>query len=104
MQTTERFSSLIANRDINSGVEQQDLLDNFIRGLVHDLNNPLGVFGMEVFMIRRTVDTLLDNVLASDLRGVTTQAQRLDDICDNLEGAIKQVGRLTDLLEQLGKK
>ena len=75
-------------------------LGRFLRRLVHDLNNPMGTFGIEFFSIGMVAQQLQAAADAGDLAKVGALAGGLAEIQQNLQAAHGTASGILDTVEQ----
>lgn len=71
----------------------------FLDQLTHDLNNPLGTFGLELFTLGAVRDRLTEALASSDLAEAARQARTLRAVFANLEGASQTAARLLKAID-----
>jgi K+-sensing histidine kinase KdpD len=76
-----------------------ELLTGFLDQLTHDLNNPLGTFGLELFSLGTVGERLTRALASSDLAEVAKQIKTLEAVCANLVGASQTAARLLEAVD-----
>lgn len=72
----------------------------FIHQIVHDLNNPLGTFGIEFFSIGLVAQRLQAVADAGDMAEVRALAGELVEIQENLQAAHGTASGILEVMEQ----
>jgi DNA-binding NarL/FixJ family response regulator len=77
-----------------------EALRRFLEQLTHDLNNPLGTFGLELFTARDLCDRMAGALDAGDTTEMARQIETLGAVCANLEGAGETARRLLEAIDE----
>jgi hypothetical protein len=73
----------------------------FLRQLKHDLNNPIGTLGLEIFSVESAVGEMRSALERGDLAALAAQLEVLGSIGDNLNEVFQNALDLMDLLDQV---
>lgn len=99
------MKAITALEDLGQGMEgrseqaSMELLTRFLDQLTHDLNNPLGTFGLELFTLGTVIDQLAKALASSDMAEVARQAETLQAVCSNLEQASQTAAKLLEAVD-----
>lgn len=87
MKAIDKLSALGEGMTERGELASREQLTRFLDQLTHDLNNPLGTFGLELFTLGSVGDRLAQALASGDMGEVDRQVKTLQAVCANLAGA-----------------
>jgi len=75
-------------------------LRRFLRQVVHDLNNPMGTLGIELYSMGLATERLQAAVQAGDVEGIRELAETFREMQQNVAGAQQKACKILAAMEE----
>lgn len=100
MKTVDRLPELTARLGLADDPAAQKQLGEFLHQVVHDLNNPMGTFGLEFYSLGYQVQQLRSAASARDTEQLEQATAALAEIQENLQSAHQNAAAILEAMEQ----
>ena len=100
MKAVEMLPQLPQRLGITDDPAACQALGQFVHQVVHDLNNPLGTLGIELYSLEMITQQVQIAMQSGDHEGVEAHSQTLVEVLQNLKSVQQRAGEILNTMEQ----